>query len=158
MEIVRNGGFQLSTLFACSRQQPVFFNFKSVIMRVRDRFFVKLRKRRHSLSSFSTSIICSLSAHFGKHMRKQVSAVVLVVLASMTAGSQARAGEPGWSPVVIATGDYRRQLESTPILHRPYRPLHFYGNTLRRLHYRGNPLPIPRFMSDRVRWINRRGE
>ena len=58
-------------------------------------------------------------------------------------------------PVVIATGDYRRQLESTPILNRPYRPLHVYGNTLRRLHYRGNPLPMPRFMSSRVLRRNR---
>lgn len=54
------------------------------------------------------------------------------------------AREPGWSPVVIARGAYREQIKSLPMEQRPYRPLHFYGNTVRRLHYRGNPLPGPR--------------
>ena len=54
------------------------------------------------------------------------------------------AAEPGWSPVIIASGAYRQQLESTPIVNRPYRPFHFYGNTVRRRHYRGTALPSPR--------------
>lgn len=49
--------------------------------------------------------------------------------------------EPGWSPVVIARGEFREQVRSLPIEQRPYRPLHFYGNTVRRLRYRGTPLP-----------------
>lgn len=52
--------------------------------------------------------------------------------------------EPGWSPVVIARGEYREQIKSQPIEQRPYRPFHFYGNTVRRQHHRGNPLPMPR--------------
>ena len=35
------------------------------------------------------------------------------------------AQEPGWSGVVIARGEMRQQIEATPILERPYRPLHF---------------------------------
>jgi hypothetical protein len=54
-----------------------------------------------------------------------------------------RIREPGWSPVIVATGEYRSSLQSLPIEHRPYRPLHFYGNTVRRLHHRGTPLPWP---------------
>lgn len=45
--------------------------------------------------------------------------------------------DPGWSPVIVATGSYRSQIRSMPIEQRPYRPLHFYGNTIRRRHYRG---------------------
>ncbi len=52
--------------------------------------------------------------------------------------------EPDWSPIVIPRGEYREYIKSMPIEERPYRPLHFYGNTIRRNHYRGNPLPMPR--------------
>ena len=60
--------------------------------------------------------------------------------------AEVEAAEPGWSPVVIATGDYRQQLEKTPIVNRPYRPFHFYGNTVRRRHYPGTALPMPRHL------------
>lgn len=49
--------------------------------------------------------------------------------------------EPGWLPVVFARGALREEIDATPIELRPYRPLHFYGNTVRRLHYRGTPWP-----------------
>lgn len=55
-----------------------------------------------------------------------------------------RAQEPGWSGSVIASGTERERIEATPIEQRPYRPLHFYGNTVRRQYYRGSPLPAPR--------------
>ena len=42
------------------------------------------------------------------------------------------------------SGAYRQQLESTPVVKRPYRPFHFYGNTVRRRHYRGTAIPTPR--------------
>jgi hypothetical protein len=38
----------------------------------------------------------------------------------------------------------RQQIEATPIVNRPYRPLHFYGNAVRRAHYRGSPLAARR--------------
>ena len=49
--------------------------------------------------------------------------------------------EPGWLGVIIARGDLREQIDATPILERPYRPLHIYGNTVRRSYYRGAPGP-----------------
>ena len=52
--------------------------------------------------------------------------------------------EPGWTYGVIRTGDEREAIKSLPVTARPYRPLHFYGNTLRRLHYRGTAIPAPR--------------
>lgn len=65
--------------------------------------------------------------------------------ANSPAAGQPRLGqEPGWAPQIVARGEQRARLQSTPILERPYRPLHFYGNTVRRLHYRGTPLPTPR--------------
>ena len=54
------------------------------------------------------------------------------------------AREPGWSGPIFATGQTRVRIESTPIEYRSYRPFHFYGNTIRRRHYRGTPLPLPR--------------
>ena len=53
-------------------------------------------------------------------------------------------GEPSWTHGVVRTGPERDAIKSLPITARPYRPLHFYGNTVRRLHYRGTALPAPR--------------
>lgn len=68
-------------------------------------------------------------------------AAMLVTLASSDSLS---AGEPGWSPVVVARGEYRDQIKSMPMEQRPYRPLHFYGNTVRRMHYHGTLAPSAR--------------
>ncbi|QDV58872.1 hypothetical protein Mal33_48970 [Rosistilla oblonga] len=44
------------------------------------------------------------------------------------------AGSPtGWSPVILPTGAYRSHIKAMPIQHRPGRPLHIYGNTVRML-------------------------
>ncbi len=48
--------------------------------------------------------------------------------------------EPRWSGDVFARGRY----SSLPMTHRPYRPFHIYGNTVRRAHYRGTAMPAPR--------------
>jgi hypothetical protein len=53
-------------------------------------------------------------------------------------------GEPGWERGVVLFGQEREQVKSMPITERPYRPLHFYGNTVRRMHYRGTAIPAPR--------------
>ena len=66
------------------------------------------------------------------------------VLGLMLGISTAVAFEPGWSGPVVAPPPMRAQIEATPILVRPYRPFHFYGNTVRRRYYRGWPLPLPR--------------
>ncbi len=63
-------------------------------------------------------------------------------LATATSVAQTTAPtQPTWSPNIIATGQAREQIRSLPIEQRPYRPLHFYGNTVRRMHHRGTPLP-----------------
>lgn len=73
----------------------------------------------------------------------RTTALLFLTLAAAWWVQPARAAEPGWSPVVIARGHQRAEIEATPIELRPYRPLHFYGNTLRRMHYRGRALPKP---------------
>ncbi len=64
-----------------------------------------------------------------------------LVQADLAQSAERRPGEPGWMSVVVATGDLQKQIEATPIEKRPYRPFHFYGNTVRRMHYRGTPFP-----------------
>jgi hypothetical protein len=76
-------------------------------------------------------------------MQKLFKIVVLALLFSFLPGPSS-AAEPGWSAVVVATGPYRRKLQATPIEKRPYRPLHFYGNAVRRRYHRGTALPLPR--------------
>ena len=66
---------------------------------------------------------------------------VLLLIPVMTGCAATNAAEPGWAPFVIARGEQRQIIRSLPIEQRPYRPLHFYGNTVRRMHYRGMPLP-----------------
>jgi len=58
--------------------------------------------------------------------------------------------EPGWWGVVIADPYTQAQIDQTDILLRPYRPFHFYGNTVRRMFYRGNPLPTIQDVADSV--------
>lgn len=53
----------------------------------------------------------------------------------------ADAAGTGFDPRVVMLGEARDQLKSTPIEDRPYRPLHVYGNTLRRRHTRSMPQP-----------------
>jgi hypothetical protein len=43
----------------------------------------------------------------------------------------------GFDPRIVTVGPAREQIKSTPITQRPYRPLHVYGNTVRRRHSRG---------------------
>ena len=65
---------------------------------------------------------------------------VLAFFASTASAQQ----EPGWEGQVIARGARRAEIQSTDILYRPYRPLHFYGNATRRRYYRGSSIPMPR--------------
>jgi hypothetical protein len=58
-------------------------------------------------------------------------------------------GEPQWDGRVVLRGEARARKDATPILERPYRPLHFYGNTQRRLHYRDTVIPSRQDRQDR---------
>jgi len=44
--------------------------------------------------------------------------------------------QSGFDPRVITFGESRTEIKSTPIEQRPYRPLHVYGNSIRRRHSR----------------------
>ncbi len=68
-------------------------------------------------------------------MKKLIYLLISAAVLTFHVGS-ASGAETGWSPVIIATGAYRQQIKSTPIEHRPNRPLHIYGNAVRRNHYR----------------------
>ncbi len=74
-----------------------------------------------------------------------MSSLILVLISTSVA--TVAASEPKWQGNVIARGAERSKIESTPILERPYRPLHFYGNTVRRRHYRGTALPSAKDLS-----------
>lgn len=78
--------------------------------------------------------------HTGRIGMKKAIIVVLTLAASTLIANPAQA-EPDWVPIVFATGELKEQIDNTHILLRPYRPLHFYGNTVRRLHYRGRAMP-----------------
>ncbi len=68
---------------------------------------------------------------------------VLVISAGLALPCPTTASEPGWVGQVVKPLDQRAQIQQTPIIYRPYRPLHFYGNTVRRLYYHGRALPTP---------------
>ena len=86
-------------------------------------------------------------------MSRYLIAVVVVVTAlSLPKISAAR--EPGWAPQVVKPIAERAKLQQTPIIYRPYRPLHFYGNTVRRLHYHGRVVPGPKDLGAGLRAIS----
>lgn len=66
---------------------------------------------------------------------------IAVFCCCLLAGVLVHAQEPGWYGRVVLPEAERQVIEATPILQRPYRPLHFYGNTVRRQYYRGRSLP-----------------
>jgi hypothetical protein len=69
-------------------------------------------------------------------------AILALVAGELLGISTAFAVGSGSVGPIIAFGEQRRQIEATPILERPYRPLHFYGNTVRRRYYRnGGGMP-----------------
>ena len=74
------------------------------------------------------------------------SRVILLVATSLTlpiyiAAAASAARQTGFDPRVVTFGDNREEIKGTPIEKRPYRPLHVYGNTVRRRHYREGSQP-----------------
>lgn len=62
-----------------------------------------------------------------------------------------------WTGRVIKRGRDKQISDATPILQRPNRTGHFYGNTVRRIYYRGEVLPRPRDYYNSARaFVNRR--
>jgi len=60
----------------------------------------------------------------------------LSVLPAVAAGS-------GFDPRIIVLGEERQRLQQLPIERRPNRPLHFYGNSIRRRSTRSVSSPAP---------------
>ena len=69
--------------------------------------------------------------------------LALVVVCTMWVAESARAQEPGWSMAISPLSPEAQQIRQQHVLDRPYRPGHVYGNTVRRMHYRGHPFPMP---------------
>ena len=64
--------------------------------------------------------------------------------------------EPGWTNRIIVPGYEEAARQATPIIERPYRPLHFYGNTIRRMHYHGRVRPtLPELRQGFQVWASR---
>ncbi|MFO7907195.1 MAG: hypothetical protein ACQESR_10795 [Planctomycetota bacterium] len=66
---------------------------------------------------------------------------LLVILGSLATANAATGAEPGWEGGIIRFGAEREQIRNMHVLDRPYRLFHVYGNTVRRLYYRGQLLP-----------------
>ena len=62
--------------------------------------------------------------------------LILLTLLTTGTGSVPAFAQTGFDPRIIVFGDEREKIENTPIEQRPNRPLHFYGNTVRRRRYR----------------------
>jgi hypothetical protein len=67
--------------------------------------------------------------------------LVAAVLAAVAAVAAAPAAAAEFDPRVVTFGSERDQIKSTPIEKRPNRPLHVYGNTVRRRHSRSPSSP-----------------
>jgi len=76
--------------------------------------------------------------------------VLSLILFAGVFGGVSKAAEPGWTWQVVTFGDKREQIQNTPIIHRSYRPLHFYGNTVRRMYYHGTAIPTPRVVAEKI--------
>ena len=75
-----------------------------------------------------------------RHIRHNFLVGVMLLLTA-SGVNRCWSAEPGWTPAVIKVGADRAASQSTPILERPYRPLHVYGNTVRRAYYRDRVAP-----------------
>jgi len=60
----------------------------------------------------------------------------VILVAAVAGATAAPAAGAGFDPRVVTFGSERDQIKSTPIEKRPNRPLHVYGNSVRRRHDR----------------------
>ena len=63
------------------------------------------------------------------------------LLAAAVAPAPADASGTGFDTRIVTFGETRDQIKSTPITQRPNRPLHVFGNTVRRRHSRSPSSP-----------------
>ena len=67
--------------------------------------------------------------------------VLLTVFSTSLSGIPAVAADTGFDPRIIVFGEERERIQNTPIEQRPNRPLHFYGNSVRRRNTRSVSRP-----------------
>lgn len=67
--------------------------------------------------------------------------VLAALLAAAVASATVEAAGTGFDPRIVTFGESREELRSTPITQRPSRPLHVYGNAVRRRHQRSFTAP-----------------
>lgn len=72
-------------------------------------------------------------------MKRFLLAASIVTLPFDAVTPLAAAANTGFDPRIVMFGDAREQIQNTPIDQRPYRPLHVYGNTVRRRQSRSQP-------------------
>ena len=60
----------------------------------------------------------------------------VILVAAVAAATAAPVAGAEFDPRVVTFGSERDQIKSTPIEKRPNRPLHLYGNSVRRRHDR----------------------
>jgi hypothetical protein len=58
------------------------------------------------------------------------------LMAAAVVPAPVEAAGTAFDPRIVTFGDSRDELKSTPIAQRPNRPLHVYGNSVRRRHHR----------------------
>lgn len=63
------------------------------------------------------------------------------LLAAAVVPAPVEAAGTGFDPRIITFGESRNQIQSIPVTQRPNRPLHVYGNTVRRRHHRSVAAP-----------------
>ena len=63
------------------------------------------------------------------------------LMAAFIAAAPVEAAGTGFDPRVVTFGESREEIKSTPITQRPNRPLHVYGNRVRRRHHRAATPP-----------------
>ena len=71
-----------------------------------------------------------------QRIRTAVAALVVSIASGLVIGAEA-APPTGWNKTIILRGQERAVVKSVPIEKRPNRPFHIYGNTVRRMEYRG---------------------
>ncbi len=79
-----------------------------------------------------------------RHLTMNTWTLAIALAGVLWISSAAAAESRGNSYPVIATGAQRQAIKSTHILHRPSRPGHFYGNTVRRRNHRAASVPTRR--------------
>ena len=72
---------------------------------------------------------CQFKRTTGFEMNSRIFLLLAAAFITSFATTDASAAGP-----VIATGAQRQRIQSTPIINRPDRPFHVYGNTVRRVY------------------------